>query len=79
MSEHLGILALTHKKAKPGPQVSTVLDHSSFCNTSPSFDNFSILTSEHNDFELTVIKSLLINRDKLILKRTVNPYALELF
>ena len=35
-----------------------------FCNYSLSFEEFSFLRTEKNDFELKVMESLLIERDK---------------
>lgn len=79
MSEHLGISALTGKRVKLGPQASAVLEHLMFCNHSPaSFHNFSVLAEESNDFKLTLMESLLIERDRPILNNTVKSMPLEL-
>ncbi|XP_057293867.1 uncharacterized protein LOC130622418 [Hydractinia symbiolongicarpus] len=79
MSENLGISALTGKRVKPGPQASAVLEHLMFCNNSPaSFHNFSVLAEESKDFKLTLMESLLIERDRPILNNTVKSIPLEL-
>ncbi|XP_057311762.1 uncharacterized protein LOC130649496 isoform X1 [Hydractinia symbiolongicarpus] len=79
MSEHLGISALTGKRVKLGPQASAVLEHLMFCNYSPaSFHNFSVLAEESKDFKLTLMESLLIERDRPILNNTVKSMPLEL-
>ena len=79
MSEHLGISHLTGKKVKISNQPTAVFEHSLYCQNSPSFDNFTILASEVNDFKLTLMESLLINRDKPVLNKTVKSMPLELF
>jgi len=79
MSEHLGISHLTGKKVKISNQPTAVFEHSLFCDSSPSFENFTILTSEVNDFKLTLMESLLINRDKPLLNKTIKSMPLELF
>ena len=61
MCEHLGISALTGKRVKRNND-SAIKEHHLFCNHSSSFDNFSILDSNNNDFKVTVMESLLIYR-----------------
>ena len=78
ISEHFGISALTGKNVKNYTQ-SSIKDHFFSCDHTPSFDDFSILTSESNDFKLLLMESLLINRDKPILNKTVKSFPLELF
>ena len=81
MSEHLGISHLTGKsKANLQPQQYTaIISHSLFCDHAPSFEDFSILSRETNDFKLTLKESLLINRDKPCLNKTVQSMPLDLF
>ena len=49
------------------------------CNYSPSFNDFSILTREINDFKLKIMESLLIARDKPIINKADSSLPLELF
>ena len=66
--EHLGISHFTEKKGKDWQQKLTAIqEHLWCCNYSPSFEDFSILTSESNDFKLNVMESLLIACDKPVL------------
>ena len=78
MSEHFGISPFIGKKVKGNTQ-SAVKDHFLICDSTPSFDDFSILTSESNDFKLLLMESLLINRDNPTLNKTVKSFPLELF
>ena len=78
-SEHFGISPLTGKNVKNCTQPSSIKDHFLFCDHTPSFDDFNILTSESNDFKLLLMESLLINRDKPILNKTIKSFPLELF
>ena len=48
IGEHIGISPLTRKKLKS--KGSAVSDHLLFCNHSPSFENFSVLTKEIKTF-----------------------------
>ena len=80
MSEHLGISPLTGKKTKPSYLTTAVLDHILTSSCSPAnFDNFSILARESNDFKLTLMESLLIERDRPFLNRSIKSLLLELF
>ena len=81
MSEHLGISPLTGKTVKTIHQTTAVYDHfltSSTCSPT-GFNNFSILARESNDFKLTLMESLLIERDRPILNRSIKSMPLELF
>ena len=49
------------------------------CNHSSGFDVFSILASNNNDFKVTFMESLLINRDHPPLKKNWQLLRLELF
>ena len=62
MCEHLAVSALTGKRVK-GDNDSAIKEHHLFCNYSSGFDDFSILASNNNDFKVTLMESLLINRD----------------
>ena len=78
MGEHLGISALTDKKVK-GDKDSAIKDHLLFCNYLPNFDDFSILASNSNNFKVTLMESLLINRDHPPLNKNKQSLPLELF
>ena len=78
--EHLGISHLTEKKVKiDNNKLTAIQEHLLCCNYSPSFEDFSILTRESNDFKLRIMESLLIARDKPILNKTDSSLPLELF
>ena len=78
--EHLGISFLTAKKVKiDNNKLMVIQEHLLCCNYSPSFDDFSILTRESNDFKLKIMESLLIARDKSIFNKADSSLPLELF
>ena len=78
--EHLGIPHLTEKKVKiDNNKLTAIQEHLLCCNYSPSFEDFSILTRESNDFKLKIMESLLIARDKPILNKADSSLPLELF
>ena len=78
--EHLGISNLIEKKVKADNNKLTAIQEQLLCrNYSPSFEDFSILTREINDFKLRIMKSLLITRDKPILNKADSFLPLELF
>ena len=77
--ERLGISHLTGKKVKIDNNKLTAIQEHLCCNYSPSFEDFSILTRESNDFKLNIIESLLIARDKPILNKADSSLPLELF
>ena len=76
--EHLGISALTGKRVK-GDDDSAIKEHLLFCNHTPDFEDFSILGSNNNDFKVTLMESLLINRDHPPLNKNKQSLRLELF
>ena len=78
MCEHLGVSALTWKRVK-GDNDSAIKEHHLFCNHSSGFDDFSILASSNNDFKVTLMESLLINRDHPPLNKNRHSLPLELF
>ena len=78
--EYLGISNLTRKKVKIGNnKLTTIQEHLLCCNYTPSFEDFSILTRESNDFKPKLMESLLIARDKPILNKADSSLPLELF
>ena len=78
MCEHLGISALTGKRVK-GDDDSAIKEHLLFCNHKPDFEDFSILATNNNDFKVTLMGSLLINRDHPPLNKNKQSLPLELF
>ena len=68
MCEHLGILALSAKRVKGGDDFP-IKEHLLFCNDVPDFEDFSILTTNNNDFKVTLMESFLINRDHPLLNK----------
>ena len=78
--EHLGISHVTEKKVKiDSNKLTAIQEHLLCCNYCPSFEDFSILTRESNDFKLKIMESLLIARDKPILNKADSSLPLELF
>ena len=78
MCERLGVSALTGKRLK-GDNDSATKEHHWFCNHSSGFDDFSRLPSNNNDFKVTLMESLLINRDHPLLNKSRHSVPLELF
>ena len=78
MCERFGVSALTKKQVK-GDNYSAIKEHHLFCNHSSGFDDFSILASNNNDFKVTLMESLLINRDHPPLNKNRHLLPLELF
>ena len=62
MCEQLGISAFTGKGVK-GDDDSAIKEHLLFCSHAPDFEDFSILATNNDDFKVTLMESLLINRD----------------
>ena len=54
--------ALTGKTVK-GDDNSVIKEKLLFYNHLPDFEDFSILTTNDNNFKVTIMESLLINRD----------------
>ena len=48
------------------------------CNNTPDFEDFLILTAFSNDFKVTLMESLLINRDPPLLNKSKQSLLLEL-
>ena len=78
MFEHLGVSDLTGKKVK-GDNDSTTKQHNLFFNHSSGFDHFPTLASNNSDFKVTLMESLLINRDNPPLSKNRYSLLLELF
>ena len=78
MCENLEVSALTGKKVK-GDDDSVMKEHHLFCNHSSGFDDFSVLVSNNNDFKVTLMDSLLINRDYPPVNKNKYLLPLELF
>ena len=73
----LGISALTGKRVA-GDDDSAIKEHLSFCNHTPEFEDFSILATNNNDFKVTLMESLLINRDHSPLNKNKQSLPLDL-
>ena len=54
---------LEFQKIVKSDEDSAIKEHLLFCNQSPDFEDFSILTTNNNDFKVTSMESLLANRD----------------
>ena len=78
MCEQLEASVLTGKTVK-GDNDSAIKEHHLFCNHSSGFDDFPIIASNSNDFTVTLMESLLINRDHPPLNKNRNLLPLELF
>ena len=48
-------------------------------NYTPDFEDFSILATNNNDFKVTLMESLLINRENPPLNKNKQALPLELF
>ena len=78
--EHLGISHLTGKKLKiDNNKLTAIQEYRLSYNYSPSFEGFSILTRESNDFKLKIMESLLIASNKVVLNKVHFSLPLELF
>ena len=78
MCEHLGVLPLTRKRVK-GDDDSAIKKHLLFCDHQPGFEDFSFLTNNKNDFKVTLMNSLLINRDHFHLDQSKAIFTLKTF
>ena len=63
----------------PGKELKVIKAHLLFCNHAPDLENFSILTTNNNDFKVTLIECPLINRNHLPLNKNKQSLPLELF
>ena len=78
MCEHLGIPSLTGKRVKVDDD-SAIKEHLIFWNHTPNFEDFSILATNNNDFKVTLMESLLVNRDHPPLNKNKQFLPLEHF
>ena len=78
MCEDLRFSAPTGKRVE-GDDDSAIKEHLLFCNYAPDFEDFSILATNNNDFNITLKESLLINRDHPPLNKNKQSLPLELF
>ena len=78
VAEYMRITNLTGKRLKNVKQFA-ISDHLLQCNCAINFDDFSILATDCNKFNLILRESLLIKRGKPILNRTIKSFPLELF
>ena len=74
----LGNFCLTWKKVK-GDDNSVIKEHLLFCNHAPEFEVFWSLSTNNNDFRVTLMDSVLINRDYPSLNKNRQSLPLELF
>ena len=78
MYEHLEISALTGKRVK-GDDDSSINENLLLCNHTLGFEDFSILATNNNDYKVTLMQSLLINRDHPPLNKNKQSLTLEFF
>ena len=77
MCEHLRISALTVKRVSDDD--SAIKEHFLFCNHKSDFEDFSILATNNNNYKVTLMKSLLVNRDYPPLNKNKQSLPLKLF
>ena len=76
--EHLRISHLTGKMVKiDSNKLTAIQEHPLFCNYSPSFENFAILTRESNNFKLKIMESLPFARYKSVFNKADFSLPLE--
>ena len=75
MCEHFGILVLTGKKDND----SANKEHLLFSNYASDFEDKSTLTTNNNDFKVTLMESVLINRDQPPLNKNKQSLPLKRF
>ena len=78
MCEPLGISALTGKRVKSDDD-SAIKVHLLFCNDTLDFDGFSILVTNNKYFNVTLMESLLIDKDHLPLNKNKQFLSLDFF
>ena len=78
MCEYLGISALAGKRVKDEDD-SAIKENFLFCYHIPDFEDFSILATNNNDFKVTLMENLLINRDHPFLNKNKLSLPFELF
>ena len=78
--EHLGISQLTGKKVKiDNNKLTAIQEHLLCCNYPQTYEDFSILSRESNDFKLKIMESLLVACDKPCLNKADSSLLLKLF
>ena len=78
MCVHLGMFAFIRKRFKEDND-SAIKKCLLWCNHAPDFEDFSLLTTNSNDFTVKLMESLLISRGHLHLNNN-NPFLpLEIF
>ena len=78
--EHLDISNLTGKRVKTdNSKLTAIQEHLLCCNYSLSYEDFSILTRESNDFKLKIMENILIACDKPCLNKVDSSLSLKLF
>ena len=78
MFEQLGISVLTGKRVKADDD-STIKKHLLFWNHTLDFEDSWMLAANNSDFKITVMESLLINRDHPPLSKNKQSLPLQLF
>ena len=78
MYEHMGIFAVTGKRVD-GEDDSAIKEHLLFCNHAPDFEDFWILATNSNDFNVMLMESVLNNRDHPPLNKNKQYLPLERF
>ena len=58
---------------------SAIKEHLLFWNHTPEFEDFLILESNNNDLKVTLMESLLVNRDHPPLNKNKQSLPLDLF
>ena len=67
---------MTQKRVK-NPKESAIMDHNLLEGHNATYNDFSILIPENNQFKLHLKESLLIKRDKPELNRNIYTHPLE--
>ena len=78
MREHLRTSTLPGKRVKEDDD-STIKEQYLLYNHLPDFEDFSILTRNSNNFKITLMESLLIDRDHPLLNEKKQSLSLEIF
>ena len=78
ISEHLGISPITGKHST-NPAISSILSHTNASGHPANFDDFQILSSSSDSYELMIHESLLINKYKPNLNVQGSSIPLNLF
>ena len=78
MREHLRISTLRGKRVK-GDDDSAIKEQYLLYNHLPDFEDFSFLTRNSNNFKITLMESLLIDRDHPLLNEKKQSLSLEIF